>query len=154
MQSPNKRYCISSSQRLSTVQVKEKIEDEGLFDEDDVKFLHRDCPVCIGEYTTEVSIDKINICKPCNHPFCRDCLCTWAKTHNTCPTCKGEIQSILIEKNIEKSFDEYCFENNIINDSYSMFDDNTYDLSQLAFNYPSPNQFGRNTVFNDDIIEE
>ena len=150
MHSPNKRYCSTS--RISTAHVKDQIEDEGLFEENDLKFLHRDCPVCIGEYMTEVSIDKINICKPCNHPFCRDCLCTWAKTHNTCPTCKGEIQSILVEKNIEISFDEYCVENNIINISSSMFD-NTYDLSQLAFNYPSPQQFG-NTVFNDDIIEQ
>jgi len=149
MDSPNKRYCTS---RISTAHVKDQIEDEGLFDENDLKFLHRDCPVCIGEYTTEVTIDKINICKPCNHPFCHDCLCTWAKTHNTCPTCKGEIQSILVEKNIEKSFDEYCFENNIINMSSSMFD-NTFDLSQLVFNSPSSHQFGRN-VFNDDSVEE
>jgi uncharacterized protein YegL len=146
MNSPSKKQCISM--RISTAHVKDQIEEQGLFDEDDTKFLHRDCPVCIGEYTTDVGIDKINICKPCNHPFCRDCLCTWAKTHNTCPTCKGEIQSILVEKNIEKSFDEYCVENNIpLRNLNNIFDDFD-DLSQFAFQQPY--QFGRN-VFNDDI---
>ena len=137
--------------RISTAHVKDQIEEQGLFDEEDTKFLHRDCPVCIGEYTTDVGIDKINICKPCNHPFCRDCLCTWAKTHNTCPTCKGEIQSILVEKNIEKTFDEYCIENNIpLRNLNNIFDDFD-DLSQFAFQQPY--QFGGN-VFNDDIPRE
>jgi uncharacterized protein YegL len=145
MDSPNKKYCS----RISTGYVKDQIENEGLFDEEDTKFLHRDCPVCIGEYTTEVGIDKINICKPCNHPFCRDCLCTWAKTHNTCPTCKGEIESILVEKNIEKSFEVYCVENNIpprnLNNIFDDFD----DLSQLAFE-PFQQSFGRSN-FNENI---
>ena len=149
MNSPTKKHCISM--RISTAHVKDQIEEQGLFDEEDTKFLHRDCPVCIGEYTTDVGIDKINICKPCNHPFCRDCLCTWAKTHNTCPTCKGEIQSILVEKNIEKTFDEYCIENNIpLRNLNNIFDDFD-DLSQFAFQQPY--QFGGN-VFNDDIPRE
>jgi uncharacterized protein YegL len=142
---PNKRYCTS---RVSTVQVKEKIEAQGLFDEEDTKFLHRDCPVCISEYTTEVDIDKINICKPCNHPFCRDCLCTWIKDHDTCPTCKGEIQSILVEKNIEKSIDSYCIDNNIQPKSLNFLINDLDDLSQFVF---QPSQhFGIN-VFNEDI---
>ena len=153
MDSPNKRYCSTS--RISTANVKYQIEEQGLFDENDTKFLHRDCPVCIGEYTTEVGIDKINICKPCNHPFCRDCLCTWIKDHDTCPTCKGEIKSILVEKNIEKSIDAYCVENNIQSKSLNFLINDLDDLSQFVFQ-PS-RQFGGNNFnlhFNDDSIEE
>ena len=152
MDSPNKRYCTS---RISTANVKDQIEEQGLFDENDTKFLHRDCPVCIGEYTTEVGIDKINICKPCNHPFCRDCLCTWIKDHDTCPTCKGEIKSILVEKNIEKSIDAYCVENNLPPKNLNNLFDDLDDLSQFVFQ-PS-RQFGGNNFnlhFNDDSIEE
>jgi uncharacterized protein YegL len=143
--SPNKRYCTS---RISTVQVKEKIEAQGLFDEEDTKFLHRDCPVCISEYTTEVSIDKINICKPCNHPFCRDCLCTWIKDHDTCPTCKGEIKSILVEKNIEKSIDTYCVDNNLQPKSLNFLINDLDDLSQFIF---QPSQQFVPNIFNENI---
>ena len=152
MDSPNKRYCTS---RVSTAPVKYQIEEQGLFDEEDTKFLHRDCPVCIGEYTTEVGIDKINICKPCNHPFCRDCLCTWIKDHDTCPTCKGDIKSILVEKNIEKSIDSYCIDNNIPPKNLNNLINDLDDLSQFVFQ-PSQ-QFGRNSFnlhFNDDSIEQ
>jgi len=159
MDNQNKKYCTS---RISTGYIKDQIEDEGLFEENDLKFLHRDCPVCIGEYMTEVSIDKINICKPCYHPFCRDCLCTWIKTQDTCPICKGKIHSILVEKNIEKSIDTYCVENNIpsknLNNSFDDSFDNSFDdlddLSQFVF---QPQQLGNinlNHPFNTDISRE
>jgi len=146
MDSPNKRYCTS---RISTAHVKYQIEEQGLFDENDTKFLHRDCPVCIGEYTTEVGIDKINICKPCNHPFCRDCLCTWIKDHDTCPTCKGEIKSILVEKNIEKSIDSYCIDNNIQPRSLNFLINDLDDLSQFVF---QPSQQFVPSIFNNENI--
>ena len=147
MDSPNKRYCSTS--RISTAHVKYQIEEQGLFDENDTKFLHRDCPVCIGEYTTEVGIDKINICKPCNHPFCRDCLCTWIKDHDTCPTCKGEIKSILVEKNIEKSIDSYCIDNNIQPRSLNFLINDLDDLSQFVF---QPSQQFVPSIFNNENI--
>ena len=146
MDSPNKRCCTS---RISTAHVKDQIEEQGLFDENDTKFLHRDCPVCIGEYMTEVGIDKINICKPCNHPFCRNCLCTWIKDHDTCPTCKGEIKSILVEKNIEKSIDAYCVENNIQSKSLNFLINDLDDLSQFVF---QPSQQFVPSIFNNENI--
>ncbi len=147
MNSPLKRACNTST-RVFTVQVKDKIQDEQLFEEESLKFLHRDCPVCSSEYITDLNINKISICNPCKHPFCVDCLCKWFKTNNTCPICRIPIESILIEKNIEKSFDDFCNENNIIIFD-NPFGNNQYNNDQFGDELFSNLNFNFN-INNDD----
>jgi uncharacterized protein YegL len=124
MHSPNnnKKFKPNShNNRLCTAQVKSVAIKNG-YDEDNLNYLHRDCPLCLKEYNNDtgddnVNINKISICNPCKHPFCFDCLCTCLQDSNKCPICRTQIESILIQDSnkimIEKTYNDFLMENNI-----------------------------------------
>jgi hypothetical protein len=46
----------------------------------------RECAVCTEEYAAGDFVLPL----PCRHTFHKDCVMTWLKDHNTCPTCRHE----------------------------------------------------------------
>ena len=45
----------------------------------------KDCSICLLEFTTPYITQ-------CKHTFCKECLESWYKLHNTCPMCRAVIQ--------------------------------------------------------------
>lgn len=56
------------------------------------------CVVCQEEFQYEDKYIKL----PCNHIYHSDCILPWLKQHNTCPTCRYELESEEEEKENEK----------------------------------------------------
>lgn len=46
-----------------------------------------ECTVCKDDLVIDEEVIKM----PCNHLFHPDCLLTWLKMHNSCPTCRYEL---------------------------------------------------------------
>jgi len=44
-----------------------------------------ECPICLD------IINHASIISPCNHIFCRDCICIWDTLNSKCPVCKTAI---------------------------------------------------------------
>lgn len=58
------------------------------FSKDSVKEENlRECSVCKEEFEEATEVVKM----PCNHLFHQECLLTWLKMHNSCPTCRFEL---------------------------------------------------------------
>lgn len=47
------------------------------------------CPVCQSDYEIGESVMTL----PCSHKFHPDCVKPWLRTHNTCPTCRFELET-------------------------------------------------------------
>eukprot|EP00667_Euglena_gracilis_P013267 EG_transcript_13667 len=47
----------------------------------------KECPICMEEYT----VGDRALPLPCHHAFHKDCVLTWLREHNTCPTCRHEL---------------------------------------------------------------
>lgn len=74
-------------------ELKEEVFDSEIYEED-VK-----CVVCQENFQNEDKFIRI----PCNHMYHSDCILPWLKQHNTCPTCRYELESEEEEKENEKS---------------------------------------------------
>lgn len=170
----NKKYKSSCNNRLHTVQVKSFAINNG-FDEDNLRFLHRDCPLCMKEYNSNIqyisydddtkddniNINKITICNPCKHPFCIDCLCSTLKTTDKCPICRTEIDTIIIkDKNqiiVEKTYFEFCQENNInssINEEFDFGTPPNFQFNNFFTNqFPNFGGFGNNYILQEIEIK-
>lgn len=48
-----------------------------------------ECSVCKEEFKLEEEVVEM----PCKHRFHNDCLLPWLKQHNSCPTCRYELQT-------------------------------------------------------------
>ena len=51
-----------------------------------------ECMVCLGTISNNHQVDSL----PCGHKFHRNCLTTWRFVHNTCPTCRCELEYVEI----------------------------------------------------------
>ena len=145
--------------RATTVELKEKIKDS--FDNDSLQFIGSECRTCTNNYIDEIGIDKITICMPCKHPYCSDCLCSWFSTGNdSCPMCRQQIVDLILSNKEEKSYNDFCIDNNINNNidnnpltnySFSLDDlildeandanDNSSNNSPFDFNFFQYTQF-------------
>ena len=169
----NKKYKSSCNNRLHTVQVKSFAINNG-FDEDNLRFLHRDCPLCMKEYNNNIqyisydetqddniNINKITICNPCKHPFCIDCLCSTLKTTDKCPICRTEINTIIIKDEnqiiVEKTYFEFCQENNInssINEEFNFGTPPNFQFNNFLGNqFPNFGGFGNNNLLQEIEIK-
>lgn len=174
----NKKYKSSCNNRLHTVQVKSFAINNG-FDEDNLRFLHRDCPLCMKEYNSNIqyvsydddtkdetqddniNINKITICNPCKHPFCIDCLCMTLKTTDKCPICRKEIDTIIIKDEnqiiVEKTYFEFCQENNInssINEEFDLGTPPNFQFNNFFTNqFPNFGGFGNDYLFQEIEIK-
>jgi uncharacterized protein YegL len=118
-------------QRTTTVELKTKIKDS--FDNDSLQFIGSECRTCTNNFIDDIGINKITICNPCKHPYCSDCLCGWFSTgNNSCPMCRQQIVSLILSNKEEKSYNDFCIDNNIDN-NYG-FTNNSFSLDDLILN--------------------
>lgn len=49
------------------------------------------CPVCLEEMVEGEEVGMVGC--PCQHPHHRPCLTKWLRGHDTCPYCRGSVNS-------------------------------------------------------------
>jgi len=124
--------------RTTTVELKTKIKDS--FDNDSLQFIGSECRTCTNNFIDDIGINKITICNPCKHPYCSDCLCGWFSTgNNSCPMCRQEIVTLILSNKEEKTYNEFCIDNNInnyplTNNSFSLDDLILDDANNISSN--------------------
>lgn len=73
---PTRKASPEALDALPVVPVKEELCDQ-------------DCPVCQDCFTEGEKVVRM----PCGHSFHRPCLQPWMQSHNTCPTCRYELDT-------------------------------------------------------------
>jgi hypothetical protein len=73
---PTRKASPEALDALPVVTVKEELCDQ-------------DCPVCQDCFTEGEKVVRM----PCGHSFHRPCLQPWMQSHNTCPTCRYELDT-------------------------------------------------------------
>ena len=54
------------------------------------------CSICMEEY--RLRINPPMTCSPCGHVFCDPCLQNWRRRSNSCPNCRGRIQTVTLNR--------------------------------------------------------
>ena len=92
------------------------------------------CSICLEE-----KHDKVT--NSCNHSFCRDCLSSWRSINNTCPLCRNELDSHILDiliyrsdsliRNIGiESIHKYSMQNQIGHQNMQVIKGQTPDLTE------------------------
>ena len=54
------------------------------------------CSICMEQY--RLGINPPMTCSPCGHVFCDPCLQIWKRQSNSCPNCRGRIQTVTLNR--------------------------------------------------------
>ena len=54
-----------------------------------------ECMVCLGDINEKNNEDNVDSL-PCGHQFHRRCITRWRFVHNTCPTCRDDLEYVEI----------------------------------------------------------
>lgn len=70
--------------------------------------------------TCQICLNDVHDCRTlsCGHLFCRGCINTWLRAHDTCPTCRHDInqRSCIIDSIGKEEIHTYTNENNLISE--------------------------------------
>ena len=56
------------------------------------------CSVCMENYNSQ--LNPPYTCNPCGHVFCKVCIENWRRSHQTCPTCRGQVLNIIQNRDL------------------------------------------------------
>ncbi|CAG8690641.1 1320_t:CDS:2, partial [Dentiscutata erythropus] len=51
------------------------------------------CPICAEKFLSNTTPNNSVTRMPCKHMFDKECILPWLKLHNTCPSCRHEVES-------------------------------------------------------------
>ena len=56
------------------------------------------CSVCLEEYHRDINPPMT--CNPCGHTICEPCISTWLQSNRTCPECRNNVSSTIINRGV------------------------------------------------------